>query len=104
MEYTRIITDEEAQILHNDLLDIKAWIDGAIDGKIANCRKRAAKQYEELAKAEDLDMIPTKEHLKVAALFAHPTYKNRVQTEEAVSLGRLQDGVKESQIDAQLPS
>ena len=90
------LTDEEVQILHNDLLDIKDWIDKAIEGKIANCRKRAAKQYEELAKAEDLDMVPAKEHLKVAALFAHPKYKNRTQRDNEEVLGRTTNGTQES--------
>jgi len=81
IEYTRIITDEEQKILENDLLDIKNWIDKAIEGKLNNCGKRAAKEYDELAKKEDLDMVPAKDDLKRAALFAHPDYKNRLERE-----------------------
>jgi len=77
IEYTRSITDEEQKILENDLLDIKDWIDKAIEGKISKCGKRAAKAYDELAKQEDLDTVPTKDDQKRVALFAHPTYKNR---------------------------
>lgn len=38
--YTRTITDAEQKILEHDLLDIKDWIDKAIQGKINNCAKR----------------------------------------------------------------
>ena len=71
------LTDEEVKILENDLLDIKEWINGAIAGKINNCMKRAARQYEELAKAENLETMPVKELDKAKALFAKPGYKNR---------------------------
>ena len=81
MEYTRIITDDEQKILENDLLDVKDWIDKAIEGKLNNCGKRAAKQYDDLAKMEVLDMVPTKDDLKCKALFEHPNYKNRVERE-----------------------
>lgn len=73
------LTDEEVKILQNDLIDIKSWIDGAIAGKINNCMKRAAKQYDELAKAENLESVPVHDHAKVMALMTHPKYKNRVQ-------------------------
>lgn len=41
--YHRSLTDEEMAILENDLLDVKDWIDKAIEGKINNCRKRILK-------------------------------------------------------------
>lgn len=81
IEYIRTITDEEQKILENDLIDIKDWIDKTIEGKLNNCSKRAAKQYDELAKTENLDTVPTKDSDKSLALFAHPEYKNRVQRE-----------------------
>ena len=89
IEYTRVITDEEQQILENDLLDVKDWIDKAIEGKLNNCGKRAAKAYDELAKKEDLDTVPTKDDAKIAALFAHKDYKNRQERE-------ILDGTQES--------
>lgn len=85
IEYSRVITDEEQKILENDLLDIKDWIDKAIEGKINNCMKRAAKQYEELAKVEKLPTVPTTEFMKAKTLFARPDYKNRV-TRDAVKI------------------
>jgi hypothetical protein len=97
MEYTRILTDEEVKILEHDLLDIKDWIDKAIDGKINNCGKRAARQYDEVAKADDLDTVPTKDHLKRAALFAHPNYKNRLQRETEANETRENKTITEPQ-------
>jgi len=84
IEYTRIITDEEQKILENDLLDIKDWIDKAIEGKLNNCFKRAAKQYDDLAVKEALEMVPSSPKKKVEELFKHPNYKNRkVKDQEA---------------------
>lgn len=40
MEYKRTLTQEEIKALHHDLLDIKDWIEKAIDGKIAKCKER----------------------------------------------------------------
>jgi hypothetical protein len=81
IEYTRIITDEEQKILENDLIDIKDWIDKAIEGKINNCFKRAAIAYDELAKKENIELVPVKSDLKVKELFKHVKYKNRQQRE-----------------------
>lgn len=81
LEYTRIITDEEQKILEHELLDIKDWIDKAIAGRINHSAKIAARDFAELAKAENMDTIPAKDDAKRAALFAHPKYKNRAQRE-----------------------
>jgi len=80
--YTRTITDDEQKILENDLLDVVDWINKAIEGKINNCTKRAAKQYEEMAKVEKLPTVPTTEIAKAKALFARPNYKNRFFREQ----------------------
>jgi len=81
-EYKRTITDQEEQLLLNDLLDIKDWIDKAIEGKINNCLKRAAKQFEEEAKQRSIELIPVKEAAKAAALLTLSGYKNRQQRED----------------------
>lgn len=77
MKFQLELTDEEVKILENDLIDIKAWIGGAIAGKINNCMKRAAKQYEELAKKENLSSIPVQDLAKAQALINHPAYQKR---------------------------
>ena len=82
--YTRIITDDEQKMLENDLLDIKQWIDLAIAGKINNCLKRAARQYDEFAKNKNIPSVPSKDDLKVKEFFAHPDYKNRTARDASI--------------------
>ena len=84
IEYTRLITDAEQKILENDLLDVKDWINKAIEGKINNCFKRAASQYDQLASAEALETVPAKKEKKVEELFKHPKYKSRVQRDAEI--------------------
>lgn len=79
IEYIRVITDEEQKRLEHDLVNIVTWLNGMVDGKINNCSKRAAKAYDELAKIENLETVPTQESKKIEELFKHPSYKNRVQ-------------------------
>lgn len=80
--YTRIITDTEQKLLEHDLINITAWIDAMIAGKISACQGRAAQAYDTLAKIENLASVPTLEADKAAALFIHPNYKNRSQRED----------------------
>jgi len=81
INYTRVITDEEQKFLENDLLDIKDWIDKAIEGKINNCMKRAANQYMELAKKENIALIPVHDKHKAQALINRAGYVSRKQAE-----------------------
>ena len=85
IEYKRIITTEEEKILLNDLLDIKDWIDKAIDGKINNCLKRAANQFRELAKQENAPTVPTNDKACFHHLTNRKEYKNRAQREQEQS-------------------
>lgn len=81
INYTRVITDEEQRILENDLLSVTEWINKAIEGKINNCMKRAARQYEEIAKKEDIALLPAKDKHKAQALINKAGYLNRKQRE-----------------------
>ena len=36
----RTLTATEESVLKNDLLDVEVWVNEAIDGKVANCKKR----------------------------------------------------------------
>lgn len=64
MEYKRTLTEDEIKALHHDLIDIKLWIDMAINGKIAKCRERmeqelkTGKPYKNRIEREQLDSIP----------------------------------------------
>ena len=89
------LTDDEVKILENDLLDIHAWIAGAIAGKLNNCKKRAAIAYREKLQVEGAEMVPANDDVAVAQMFARPDYKNRTQRDNAEVLGRT-DGIKES--------
>lgn len=82
VNYTRTITDSEQKLLENDLLDITDWINKAIDGKINNCLKRAAQQYDKLAIQKSLSTVPTQNLDKANALFEDSDYKNRIQRGE----------------------
>lgn len=64
MEYTRKFTDAEVKCLEHDLMDIKDWIDKAIDGKIAKCKERyefaqskEKENYKNRVERETLDQI-----------------------------------------------
>jgi hypothetical protein len=81
IKYERIITDEEQKYLAHDLLDIKEWIDKAIEGKINNCMKRAAIQYRESLKTNLSSMIPANDKTAALTLINSKEYKNRVQRE-----------------------
>ena len=36
----RTLSSTEESVLKNDLSDIQDWVDKAIDGNVANCKKR----------------------------------------------------------------
>lgn len=80
-KYELTLTDDEVAILENDLLDIHAWIAGAIAGKINSCKKRAAIAYREKLKAEGAEMVPANDDVAVKQLFSRPDYKNRTARE-----------------------
>ena len=79
--YTRLITDEEEKILKDSILDIKDWIDKAIDGKISNSSGRlAVRRRNELIKSGETT-IPASDLDLARNAFADPEYKNRSQRE-----------------------
>ena len=84
LKYERIITDEEQEILQHDLLDIKGWIDGMIEGKINNCAKRAAREYQGKSKELGLKQIPVDHRECASHLFKTGSYKNRVEREKEI--------------------
>ncbi len=36
----RTLTTTEESVMKNDLMDVQEWVTAAIDGKVANCKKR----------------------------------------------------------------
>lgn len=79
INYERVITDEEQMILENDILDVKDWIDKAIEGKIAQCSKRLAKAEQERLIAEGADMIPASMTKLCASALCRKEYLNRAE-------------------------
>lgn len=82
IKYERIITGEEQKILEHDLIDIKEWIDKAIEGKINNCLKRAAIQSREISKQEGAEFLIANDTAAANKLFTRKDYLNRQQREQ----------------------
>ena len=78
----RTLTDTEESVLKNDLLDVQSWVDGAIDGKVNNCKKRMIAEWLPKLYADDsVDSIPADEDELVALIVARDDYENRVDRE-----------------------
>lgn len=80
MKFEREFTDDEVKILKHDLLDIPAWINGMIDGKISNGVKRAAMEFKSKL-VETKGSIPADSKDAALAYFQLPDYKNRQDRE-----------------------
>ena len=89
MKFQLELTDDEVKILKHDLLDIKEWINGAILGKINNCKKRAANEYRQNLKAEGALLVPASDDVAVKEYFARSNYKNREERENEFRKNRL---------------
>ena len=78
----RTLTTIEEAVLKNDLVDIQDWVDKAIDGKIANCKKRMVTEWlPKLYADSSVDSIPANENDIVALVVARSDYKNRSDRE-----------------------
>ena len=75
----RTLSSTEEAVLKNDLLDVQDWVDGAIDGKISNCKKRMIREWLPKLYADDsVSSIPASEDEIVAMVIARDDYKDRV--------------------------
>ena len=86
----RTLSSTEEAVLKNDLLDVQAWVNGAIDGKVNNCKKRMIAEWlPKLYADESVTQIPANEDEVVAMIVARDDYKNRVErdAEEAAEMG-----------------
>ena len=77
MEYIINLTVEQESILKNDLLDIQAWLQDAINGKINNSKKRMFREWEPKLK-QRYETLPTSDSAIIAKILAEPDYKDRV--------------------------
>ena len=74
---SRTLTTTEEQVLGNDLLDIQAWVDCAVNGKINNCKKRMLREWHPKLLADPaVTSLPATEEELIALIVARSDYKN----------------------------
>ena len=78
------ISDADEKAMLNDLLDIDAWVQAAVAGKISNCKKRMAAQSSGVLKADpSVETMPATDDGLISALLARDDYKNRAERDAA---------------------
>ena len=83
------IDDTDQTVLKNDLLDIDAWVQDAMTGKINNCWKRMQREWtDKLMNDESFtDSIPSNKADFVTLVTARSDYKDRKARDEASKVG-----------------
>ena len=79
------VDDTDQTILKNDLLDIDAWVQAAMTGKINNCWKRMQQEWTTklMNDSSFTDPIPSNQADFVALVTARSDYKTRKQRDDA---------------------
>ena len=85
------VDDTDQTVLKNDLLDIDAWVQAAMTGKINNCWKRMQTEWTTklMNDSSFTDSIPSNKEDFVKLVTARSDYKNRKKTDDdnASSMG-----------------
>ena len=83
------LTDTQQTILKNDLLDLDAWLQAAMTGKINNCWKRMQSQWTtKLMNDESFtDPIPSNQADFVTLVTSRSDYKDRSARDKASGIG-----------------
>ena len=83
------VDDTDQLVLKNDLLDIDAWVQEAMTGKINNCWKRMQREWtDKLMNDESFtDSIPSNKADFVTLVTSRSDYKNRKARDEASKIG-----------------
>ena len=83
------VDDTDQTVLKNDLLDIDAWVQAAMTGKINNCWKRMQREWtDKLMNDESFtDSIPSNKADFVKLITARSDYKDRKARDEASKIG-----------------
>ena len=83
------IDDTDQLVLKNDLLDIDAWVQDAMTGKINNCWKRMQTEWtDKLMNDESFtDSIPSNKADFVTLVTSRSDYKDRKARDEASKIG-----------------
>ena len=83
------VSDTDQTVLKNDLLDIDAWVQDAMTGKINNCWKRMQTEWTtKLMNDESFtDSIPSNKADFVKLVTSRSDYKDRKAKDEANKIG-----------------
>ena len=83
------VSDTDQTVLKNDLLDIDAWVQDAITGKINNCWKRMHREWTDklMNDSSFTDSIPSNKADFVKLITARSDYKDRKARDEANKIG-----------------
>ena len=78
------VDDTDQTVLKNDLLDIDAWVQAAMTGKINNCWKRMQQEWTtKLMNDESFtDSIPSNKADFVTLVTSRSDYKNRADRDK----------------------
>lgn len=76
------ITDTDQAALENDLLDVDAWVQAAVAGKVNSCKKRMAKETVAILQEDaSVTSMPASTDELIAVRVARPDYLNRAARE-----------------------
>ena len=83
------VDDTDQLVLKNDLLDIDAWVQAAMTGKINNAWKRMQTEWTTKLMNDDsfTDAIPSNQADFVALVTARSDYQTRKERDDASSIG-----------------
>ena len=83
------LSDTEQAILKNDLLDLDAWLQAAMTGKVNNCWKSMQSEWTTKLMNDDsfTDPIPSNQADFVTLVTARSDYKDRVARDKASEIG-----------------
>ena len=78
------VDDIDQTVLKNDLLDIDAWVQAAMTGKINNCWKRMQQEWTTklMNDSSFTDSIPSNKADFVKLITARSDYKNRADRDK----------------------
>jgi hypothetical protein len=81
------VTDTEQAVLHNDLLSINDWVQGAVTGKKNNCWKRMQSEWTTklMNDASFTDSIPSNQADFVTLVTARADYQTRTERDAAAT-------------------
>ena len=83
------VSDTDQTVLKNDLLDIDAWVQDAMTGKINNCWKRMQREWTDklMNDSSFTDSIPSNKADFVKLVTSRSDYKDRKARDEASKIG-----------------